>query len=125
VKTLRAWTLRLGGAALIAVGLTGPAPGDVGGCGSGVAVASPVDHCEQKNDWTCIRENFAGRSTDEERAACQATIPAMCAGATWPEGCMPTPAASAACIDLLRDGRYVDIPTPELLSSFNTCNLCP
>ena len=122
---LRAWAIRLAVGAFLAVALTGPAPGDVGGCGSGVAIADPVVHCEEKSFWQCRREEFSMRATPEESAACYARIDMMCPGATWPDACEPTPGQSQACIDLLQSGEYVDIPTRELLSSFNTCNLCP
>lgn len=122
---LRAWAIRLAVGAFLAVALTGPAPGDVGGCGSGVAIADPVVHCEEKSFWQCRREEFSMRATPEESAACYARIDMMCPGATWPDACEPTPGQSQVCIDLLQSGEYVDIPTPELLSSFNTCNLCP
>ena len=122
---LRAWAIRLAVGAFLAVALTGPAPGDVGGCGSGVAIADPVVHCEEKSFWQCRREEFSMRATPEESAACYARIDMMCPGATWPDACEPTPGQSQVCIDLLQSGAYVDIPTPELLSSFNTCNLCP
>ncbi|MEQ8459794.1 MAG: hypothetical protein RLO52_47040 [Sandaracinaceae bacterium] len=125
MRPFRGWLLRLAAAGFIAVGLTGPAPGDVGGCGVSVSIADPVLHCEEKSFWQCRREEFSMRATPEESAACYDAIPGMCPGASWPADCEPTPAQSQACIDLLQSGEYVDIPTPELLSSFNTCNLCP
>jgi hypothetical protein len=111
-------------AAVLGAALTGPAPGNVGGCGQQPPVADAVDFCNDRRWWECRREQFGGRLTDEEFAACIAPIEGQCAGAAWEGTCQPTQEQADACILLLQRADRVQIPIDELLAEYGDCNLC-
>jgi hypothetical protein len=124
LKRARRWALRIGVGAVLFLGLAGPAPGDIGGCGSTNPVASPIQHCTDKEFWQCQRDHFVGRINPAEFDTCVGRIEAMCGAASWPAGCLPTPDESTACIELLRRSDLVHLTTEELLAMNDECNLC-
>ena len=125
MKRVRSWVLRAAGAAMILAGLTGPAPGNIGGCGGGASVANPVQHCRDEQFWRCRRDQFAGRIDDVQFNQCLAPIEASCSGRAWPPGCGPTPAQSEACITLLQRGDLATLTNEQLDMMFSECDLCP
>lgn len=101
--------------------LTGPAPGEVGGCGADAFLSQPEDFCRDRAAWICRRQQARGEIRDID--ACFATIPNTCEGAAWPPSCVPLPTqrVTNACIDALSLVENLDVP-PEDLSE---CNICP
>ncbi len=84
--------------------LGGPTPGSVGDCTKGESFADPVQHCQNKEAWTCARRRARGDlASNAEEMACMSRITATCSGATWPIGCQPTQQQSDACIAAMRD----------------------
>ncbi len=118
------WALRGLAGAIMALSLTGPAPGNVGGCASTTAVASPRQFCTDRSFWECRRDQFAGRITDEQYAQCLAAIEGGCSAFVWPPGCTPTPPQADACLLLLQRTDLASTPTPQLLMTYPDCNLC-
>lgn len=108
----------------MALALTGPAPGNVGGCSSTTAVANANQFCIDRSFWECRRDQFARRITDEQYNQCLVAIDAACSGFAWPAGCAPTPPQGEACLLLLQRTDLASIPTPELLTMYPDCNLC-
>ncbi len=85
--------------------LGGPTPGSVGSCTEGTSIADPVQHCQDKEAWTCARRRARGDlASDAEEMACISRITATCSGASWPVGCEPTQQQSDACIAAMSDG---------------------
>lgn len=107
------------------LGLTGPAPGNVGGCGGGAGGANAVAHCTDVSFWRCRRDQFAGRIDDAQFNQCLAPINMVCASRAWPAGCMPTEAQSEACITLLQRGDIANLTNEEIDTMFSECDLCP
>lgn len=118
------WILRALGGAIMALALTGPAPGNVGGCGSTTAVAAPVQFCTDRRAYECLRDHYAERIGDDALRDCLEAIEGACSGFVWPAGCAPTPARARACVELLGNPDLAHIPTPELLMMHSECNLC-
>lgn len=104
--------------------LGGPAPGNVGGCGSTAALADPVQHCTDFEYWKCRRDQAAMRISQQEFDQCVAMVQTKCSGRVWPAGCYPTPAQSDACITLLRRVDLSNQTTDDLLATHDECNLC-
>jgi len=124
VKTLRRWALRLLAAGVIAAPRTGPAPGNVGGCGQEPPIADAAEFCNDKRWWQCRRDNVFGRLSDEEFTACITPIESECAGASWESGCTPTQQQADACLTLLQRADLGNLTNEELLSTYGDCNLC-
>lgn len=124
MTNFRRWALRLLAAGVIGAALTGPAPGNVGGCGQQPPIADAVQFCNDQRWWQCRRDNVFGRLTDEEFSACIAPIEAECAGAAWEAGCNPTQDQADACIMLLMRADLGNLTNEELLSTYGECNLC-
>ena len=124
MKRTTRWALRLAAVATMLAGLTGPAPGNVGGCGAGTQTANAATHCRDRRFWLCRRDHFAGRIDDAEFAACLQPIEEGCQGASWPPGCMPTPSQSEACIMLLQRGDLATLTNEQLLAMYPDCQLC-
>lgn len=122
---VRRWVLRVLAASVMLAGLMAPTPGNVGGCGAVTTVADAPDHCRQVQDWMCVRDHFVMRITDGEFVACRDAVPAMCGGASWPAGCMPTRAQSEQCVMLLQRGDLAHFTNAELFAMYADCNLCP
>lgn len=118
------WLLRVAAASLMVAGLTGPAPGNIGGCGGGVSVADPIEHCRQEGFWRCRRDNFAGRTDQAGFEACLAPVEGRCEGTNWPAQCQPTPGQTSACIERLMAGETVHLTNAELDAMFSACDLC-
>lgn len=117
------WALRIAGSLVMFVGLAGPAPGHVGGCGGTVAVADPVASCTELESWECTRDHSAGRLTAEEQTACLAAVGPSCSGFQWPNGCAPFQSQVDECVVLLRRGDFLSVPSDELRSR-PECRLC-
>ncbi len=117
--------------ALFVLGLLclGPAPGEIGACGSDAVAADPVDHCTQVAAWECARLEAIGAFPytppgGAEQADVQACVDAIaCLGTTWPATCFPAPThvESQACIDELKRADNVNIARSDIPE----CNLCP
>ncbi len=118
------WALRLAAGAVIFLALGGPAPGNVGGCGT-VPVADSRGFCVDKRDAECRRDHFAGRIDDVERDQCLREIETRCTGSAWPPGCSPTVDQTEACLTILLRMDLASIPTDELLDVYSECNVCP
>jgi len=85
--------------------LGGPTPGSVGNCTTAEQYADSVEHCQQKEAWTCARRRARGDlASDAEEMACISRITTTCSGAAWPPGCQPTQQESDACIQAMSDG---------------------
>jgi len=125
VTTLRRWLLRAAAASVIAACLTGPAPGNVGGCGAENPVVDATEHCINERFWKCRRDLAGGRLNETEYMDCLLPIQAACSGASWPDGCEPSNSQSNECIVLLSRSDLVTTPTDVLLNTFDECNLCP
>ena len=128
---MKRWILRSLAGAFILAGLTGPAPGNIGGCGAANEGTNPRQFCADRKYWECRRDEFANNQgvrvvSTETTAACYSGIETSCSGANvWPEGCAPTPAQLQSCLDLLGRGDLVGLTTPELMAMYSDCNLCP
>ncbi|MBX3250129.1 MAG: hypothetical protein KF901_23325 [Myxococcales bacterium] len=129
--------MRLRGSRSVARGLSivglfvlvvGPAPGEVGGCGSEQVVADPIDYCLQTGAWDCRRQEFRGEIDDVE--ACVDELPEACRGAAWPAACAPFPTnrEAQACLDALArvDNVYVDSNDDGVftITDLPECRLC-
>lgn len=115
--------------AVLVLCLAAPGAGNVGGCGNGPPIANAEEHCFNERNTICLRERVAMRTTEVEFTECSNLVPATCTGAQWPvrddgRPCEPTPAESDSCIRLLRENRYLPIPTEELLMLSDRCRLC-
>jgi len=124
VSPLRRWLLRAAAASVIVACVTGPAPGNVGGCGASNPVAPANEHCINERFWKCRRDLAGGRLNESEYMDCLAPIGPACQGAMWPAGCEPSNSQSAACITLLSRSDLVSTPTDVLLMNNDDCNLC-
>lgn len=124
MKRASRYLLRLGAAVVMFLALAGPAPGNVGGCGSTVSVANPQQFCVERDYWRCVRDEFGGRITVEERTACIDRVEDGCSAFTWPPGCAPTDGATRACIQLLQRSDLASMTYEQLLANFSECNLC-
>lgn len=117
--------------ALVVVGfalIVGPAPGEVGGCGSGDVVADPQDYCVQSGSWDCRRQEFRGEIEDVQ--ACVDELLIECAGRAWLPSCEPYPTNTEAqlCLDALAriDNVYVDADDDGVyeVTDLPECRLC-
>jgi hypothetical protein len=124
-RSARRVLLRVGAACLLFGMLAGPAPGNIGGCGSTNATVSAAEHCTEYRYWLCTRDRYAERIDDAELQACLAPINTDCPGSMWPAGCAPTQAQSEACIMLLRQPDLASMTNDELLAAYDDCNICP
>lgn len=125
MKRASQWVLRIAAGVVMFLALGGPAPGNIGGCGSAPAVSSPRTFCTDREFWKCRRDQYAERIDDATADACYRAIEGTCSGFNaWPAGCAPTPAQTDACINLLQRADRSSIPTPELLATYTECNLC-
>lgn len=124
MKNTRRWILRLLAVGVMGACLTGPAPGNVQGCGQSAPVADARTFCYDRAWWSCRRDNVFGRLSMEEFEACVAPIETRCSGFVWPTGCEPPQSQADACITLLRRPDFGPIPTEELLRMYSECNLC-
>lgn len=122
---MKRWPLRLLAASVMFMCLAGPAPGNVGGCGSERNLADAREHCINSKYWECYRDLYAGRTMMADYDACLAQINPMCSGRIWPAGCEPSQTQSDACIILLSRADRAATPTPELIATYPDCNLCP
>ena len=98
----------------------GPAPGEVGGCGSDSTVADAEDFCRQRDAWECRRLEYLGEIVDVQ--GCVDVIPAECEGFNWPFTCQPFPTNRQvqACLDALALTSNVE----KELSEIPECTLC-
>lgn len=123
--------LRVAAGVVLVLGLGGPSPGYLGGCGSGTAGVDPVQFCVDKEVYVCARECGTGRYTPEtctggptvecgSDAYREMNIRRRCAGATFLPGCSPTQAQAGACIAVLMDPGLLSTPSRD----FAECNLC-
>ncbi len=126
MKRASRWTLRLVAGAVMFLALGGPAPGNVGGCGSTVPVADAKNFCFDRNKAKCDRDHYAQRITQAQYDQCVAAIAGQCESFAWPPGCTPTPAQAQACINLLLQVSYANQTTEDLLATHDECgtNLC-
>ncbi|MEM7447167.1 MAG: hypothetical protein AAF355_02895 [Myxococcota bacterium] len=109
------YRLRIGVPVVCAAGLLlGPAPGDVGGCGSGGGLADPEVFCIQFEEASCMRDRISGELTEDEEVSCLLAVPAECESAVWPSGCAPSPRAADRCIDAVSDVKQLSTPTGEI-----------
>ncbi len=99
----------------------GPAPGEVGGCGSEATVADARDFCQQRDAWECRRAEFRGEIDDVQ--ACVDLIPDACASANWLFSCEPFPTnrETQGCIDQLALVTNIDKESSEIPE----CQPCP
>lgn len=72
--------------------------------------ADPEVFCMEREERICLRDWAAGRITDEERDACEASIGDACVGESWPTGCAPSEDLTTRCIDALSDSARIDEP---------------
>lgn len=121
----RRWTIRVLGVSLLFACSTGPAPGNVGGCGATVPVADPINHCIDERFWRCRRDLAGGRIDEAAFELCRMPIRGACESAAWPEACEPNNDQTQACITLLSRVDLVAMTTEELLTAFPDCDLCP
>ena len=98
----------------------GPGDADAGG-----PTADPREHCINFAFWECRRDLAAGRIDELQSMECLVPIQDMCESAAWPPGCAPTREQSNACIILMSRSDLEETPTPELLATFDDCDLCP
>lgn len=124
MKRATKWMLRVLAGSIMVLALGGPAPGNVGGCGSTAAVANPGQHCTDFEFWKCRRDQFAGRINNTQFNDCVARVDDTCSAAAWPAGCYPTPAQSNACVLLLQRTDLANLTNDQLLSTYDECNLC-
>ena len=117
------WALRLGAGVVLFLALGGPAPGNVGGCGT-VSSADARQFCTDKEFWECRRDQFAGRISAEEYDACLAAVTPTCTGFAWPAMCTPTEGQTAACVTILQRGDLAPLTTTELYATYTECNIC-
>lgn len=103
-KSLRRVLLRLGAGVVILLALGGPTPGYVGTCSTDTpAVVDPEQFCVDRKSSECARDRVAGRTDEATYNACANMIESQCTGATWTNGCAPSPQLAGACISALRD----------------------
>ena len=120
------WPLRLAAAALAIGLLTGPTPGNTGGCTATSSQADAHQFCEDRENWKCRREEFARRLDAGEAAACYSAVEPSCIGVNaWPSGCSPTTNQTEACILLLSREDFISFTNEELFAAFEDCNICP
>jgi hypothetical protein len=106
----------------------GPAPGEVGGCGSGDVVADPVDFCIQSGSWDCRRQEF--REEIDDVQVCVDELLITCSGRAWRPECEPFPTNAEAqiCLDALArvDNVRVDSDGDGVfeVSDLAECRLC-
>ncbi len=98
----------------------GPAPGEVGGCGSDAVVADAEDFCRQRDAWECRRREYRGEIDDVQ--SCVDAVEPSCEGFNWPFTCQPFPTNREvqACLDALA---LVSNATREL-GEIPQCQLC-
>lgn len=119
------WALRVLAGAVMALSLTGPAPGNVGGCNAGSPPeADARAFCADRRFWECRRDQFAGRIDDAQFGSCLQRIETQCSGFVWPAGCSPTQGQAEGCVFLLANAELASIPTSELVTMYSDCNLC-
>jgi len=124
-RVTRNWLLRLVAGGVLYACLVGPAPGNVGGCGASNPIADPREHCINQRFWECRRDLAGGRIDEAAYMECLIPIQGSCNAASWPVGCEPTQSQSNECIVLLSRQDLVSFATPDLLTTFPDCNLCP
>ncbi len=125
MKRAGKYVLRVAAGVVLFLALGGPAPGNIGGCGSTTPVADPRQFCVDFEFWKCRRDEFAGRLSAEQAQDCYASVEGRCSGSNaWPAGCSPTPAQTQACINILMRQDLAGIATPELLTTHDECTLC-
>lgn len=125
-RSARRWSLRAAAGAILFLALGGPAPGNVGGCGSTVVVADPQMSCADLETSKCLRDRQAGRIDDEQRNLCLGNVQARCSGFTWPVGCAPTEAQVDACEQVLLRADLLQETTEEIYENYAECrDLCP
>jgi len=108
---------------VLALLLMGPAPGEVGGCGSDPLVAEAEDFCRDQEAWQCQRAEARGELEGDALAECFAAIPNFCEGAGWPPSCVPRPTnlQTDACLDSLSLEENVRVPIEELAACVDVC----
>lgn len=118
------YVLRLLAGVVLFLALGAPTPGNVGGCGSTVSVADARLFCVDRDQWKCVRDEFAERISVEERDACIAAVEPGCSAFAWPPGCAPTDGQARACITLLSRRDLAPMTYEQLLATYQECNLC-
>lgn len=124
MKRAGRYVLRIGAAVVMFLALAGPAPGNIGGCGSTVSVANPRDFCVERDYWRCVRDHYAGRINDAQRDECIGRVEDGCSAFTWPTGCAPTQSAAQACVQLLQRSDLASMTYEQLLDNYSECKLC-
>jgi hypothetical protein len=117
------WALRLAAGAVLFLALGGPAPGNVGGCGT-VSNADARQFCSDKEFWECRREQFAGRMSTEEFNVCVGAVMATCTGFAWPAECTVTQGQADACVTILQRTDLTRLNVAELYATYTECNIC-
>ncbi len=124
IRRLRGWIVRTLAGGVVVACIVGPAPGNVGGCGASSPIANPREHCINERFWKCRRDLAGGRITMAQFDECLLPIQGACDPAQWPPGCEPTNSQSNDCLVLLSREDLVSISTPDLLMTYDDCNLC-
>ncbi len=104
--------------------LTGPAPGEVGGCGDPDPIANAADFCAAREQLECTRAYWRGELPAERIPACEERARTGCAAvADWPPWCTPRPTyrEARACLDDMRREDLLDLAPSEI----PRCRLCP
>lgn len=117
------WALRLAAGAVLFLALGGPAPGNLGGCGT-VSTADARQFCTDREFWECRRDQFAGRISNEQFNTCVGEVMATCTGFAWPAECAPTQPQADACITILQRGDLATLTTLDLYTEFDECDIC-
>ena len=118
------WVIRLLLGAGFALMLTGPAPGNVGGCGAPPPFVDPATFCDEFERLSCWRDAAAGRVTEPEFQACLGRVSTVCIGFAFT--CAPLRSSADECLYYITDERGLSFTTERLLAEpGNACDLCP
>lgn len=117
------WVIRLLVGAGFAAMLTGPAPGNVGGCGAPPPYANVAMFCIELEQWSCWHDAQAGLFTEPQYQACLGAVSTECIG--FNPGCEPLSSATEACLVYLTDERGFGSSAQQLLDlEGNACLVC-
>lgn len=133
--------LRVIAAAFLFAGLTGTAPGNIGGCNADNLSIGFEEHCERVAVAFCNREFRAGRRLDgtpcdlstqvgeaecaTDLAACTQMRQSLCPGGSFvPNSCRPPRASSDACVERLGRNDF-ERTANDIFGNDPACDLCP